>query len=147
MVKDIDGGVTGPTGFRSGTAECGVKTAGRPDLAVIVSDVPASCAGLFTTNRIKGAPVLVSRENVKRGTARAIITSTAGGCPEVVGKAGLLVEPKDISAIRETLMKLIDSEEQRQNLGRSALERVKEFSWDRIAAAYVDCYRKLAQKN
>ena len=75
-MRNINGGVTAPGGFSVGTAECGIKTAGRPDLAVIVSDVLASCAGLFTMNRIKGAPVLVSRENVKKGTARAIIVNS-----------------------------------------------------------------------
>ena len=51
-MRNINGGVTAPRGFSVGTAECGIKTAGRPDLAVIVSDVLASCAGLFTMNRI-----------------------------------------------------------------------------------------------
>lgn len=76
MVRDIDGGVTAPAGFSAGTAECGIKAEGRPDLVLIVSDIPAVCAGMFTTNRIKGAPVLVSRENVKNGTARAIVANS-----------------------------------------------------------------------
>ena len=75
-MKDIDGGVTAPAGFRAGTTGCGIKNNEKSDLALIVSDVPASCAGLFTTNRIKGAPVLVSRENVKNGTARAIVANS-----------------------------------------------------------------------
>ncbi|MCE5251885.1 bifunctional glutamate N-acetyltransferase/amino-acid acetyltransferase ArgJ [bacterium] len=75
-MKDIEGGVTAPAGFKAGTAECGIKTACRPDLMVIASDVPASCAGMFTSNRIKGAPVIVSRENVKHGVARAIVANS-----------------------------------------------------------------------
>jgi glutamate N-acetyltransferase/amino-acid N-acetyltransferase len=75
-VKDIDGGVTAPAGFSAGTAECGIKVEDRPDLVLIVSDVLAVAAGMFTTNRIKGAPVLVSRENVKKGTARAIVANS-----------------------------------------------------------------------
>lgn len=75
-VKDIAGGITAPRGFRAGSAECGIKYAGRPDLALIVSDVSASCAGMFTTNRIKGAPVLVSRRNVQNGTARVIVANS-----------------------------------------------------------------------
>jgi glutamate N-acetyltransferase/amino-acid N-acetyltransferase len=75
-VKDIAGGITAPRGFRAGAAECGIKYAGRPDLTLIVSDVSASCAGMFTTNRIKGAPVLVSRRNVQNGTSRAIVANS-----------------------------------------------------------------------
>jgi glutamate N-acetyltransferase/amino-acid N-acetyltransferase len=75
-MKDIEGGVTAPQGFSAATHECGIKYQGRPDLALIVSESQASCAGMFTTNRIKGAPVLISRENVKKGIARAIIANS-----------------------------------------------------------------------
>jgi glutamate N-acetyltransferase / amino-acid N-acetyltransferase len=75
-LKDIPGGITAPLGFRAGTAECGIKYPGRPDLVIIASDSAASCAGMFTTNRIKGAPVLVSRENLRTGRARAIIANS-----------------------------------------------------------------------
>lgn len=75
----------------------------------------------------------------------AIITSTAGGCPEVVGQAGLLVQPRDTDAIRSNLEKLIESEQLRQKLAATALQRVQQFSWDRIASQYLDCYQKLTR--
>lgn len=75
-MKDIVGGITAPRGFRAGTAECGIKYPGRPDLTVIASETPAVCAGMFTTNRIKAAPVLVSRRNVQNGIARAIVANS-----------------------------------------------------------------------
>ncbi len=87
-VKDIPGGITAPNGFRAGTAECGIKQAGRPDLALIVSDVSAACAGMFTSNRIKGAPVLVSRRNVQNGVARAIVANS-GNANTCNGEDGL----------------------------------------------------------
>lgn len=87
-MKDITGGITAPEGFRAGVAECSIKKPGRPDLTVILSDVPASCAGMFTSNRIKGAPVLVSRENVKKGSARAIIANS-GNANVCNGEDGL----------------------------------------------------------
>ncbi len=87
-VKDINGGITAPRGFSAGTAECAIKHAGRPDLTIIVSDGPASCAGMFTTNRIKGAPVLVSRCNVQNGSARAIIANS-GNANTCNGEDGL----------------------------------------------------------
>ena len=87
-MKDIPGGITAPNGFRAGTAECGIKHAGRPDLALIVSDVNAVCAGMFTSNRIKGAPVLVSRRNVQNGIARAIVANS-GNANTCNGEDGL----------------------------------------------------------
>lgn len=87
-LKDINGGITAPRGFSAGTAECGIKHTGRPDLTIIVSDRTASCAGMFTTNRIKGAPVLVSRRNVQNGAARAIIANS-GNANTCNGEDGL----------------------------------------------------------
>jgi glutamate N-acetyltransferase / amino-acid N-acetyltransferase len=88
VMKDIAGGITAPKGFGAGVAECGIKYAGRPDLALIVSDVNASCAGMFTSNRIKGAPVLVSRRNVQNGLARAIVANS-GNANTCNGEDGL----------------------------------------------------------
>ena len=87
-MKDITGGVTAPIGFTAGTAACGIKYTDRDDLAVIVSDVPASCAGMFTTNRILGAPVLVCRDHVKSGSARAIVANS-GNANVCTGEDGL----------------------------------------------------------
>jgi glycosyltransferase involved in cell wall biosynthesis len=75
----------------------------------------------------------------------AIITSTAGGCPEVVGEAGLLVQPKDVAGIRSNLQKLILSDQLRHQLAAAALQRVKLFSWENVAGLYVDCYRRLIE--
>ncbi len=74
----------------------------------------------------------------------AIITSTAGGCPEVVGKAGILVEPRDTEGIRNMLTKLIDSDQLRQQLGKQALERARQqFNWENIARQYLNCYSRI----
>jgi len=74
----------------------------------------------------------------------AIITSTAGGCPEVIGKAGLLVEPRDTDGIRKMLVKLIDSDKLRQQLGEQALKRAQKlFNWEKIAQQYLNCYQEV----
>jgi glycosyltransferase involved in cell wall biosynthesis len=73
----------------------------------------------------------------------AIITSTAGGCPEVVGDAGLLVEPKDVEMLRKTLLELIDSADKRTALGQKALQRMHQFSWDSVTQNYLDLYHTL----
>ena len=74
----------------------------------------------------------------------AIITSTAGGCPEVVGDAGLLVEPRDTDGIRKMLVKLVESDQLRGQLGQAALERAQQkFNWKKIAQQYLNCYNKV----
>ena len=72
-----------------------------------------------------------------------IITTTAGGCPEVVGNAGLLVPPRDADAIRQALLKLIDSEPLRRDLSRKAIERVQQFSWKAVTQQYLEVYQQL----
>ena len=47
-------GVTTPLGFQAAGVACGIKKNGEKDLALVVSDVPATCAGIFTKNVVKG---------------------------------------------------------------------------------------------
>jgi glutamate N-acetyltransferase/amino-acid N-acetyltransferase len=66
----------------------GIKPSGRKDLALIYSSAPAQAAALFTSNKVKGAPVLVSMEHVRDGVAQAIVASS--GCSNVcTGEQGL----------------------------------------------------------
>ncbi len=99
-----------PRGFRLATAEAGFKHKNRPDLGLIVSDVPAAGAGLFTTNLFQAAPVTVARDNLKKSSGiRAVLVNSgqANACTGDTGiancsktldiLAGLLgVEPHDI---------------------------------------------------
>ncbi|MDQ7843765.1 MAG: bifunctional glutamate N-acetyltransferase/amino-acid acetyltransferase ArgJ [Armatimonadota bacterium] len=84
----IDGGVTAPRGFRAAGIHCGIK-AGRKDLALIVSETLASAAGMFTTNAVKAAPVLVSQEKIQSGVAQAVIVNSgnANACTGPRGEA------------------------------------------------------------
>ncbi len=68
--------ITQPQGFRAAGGTCGIKPSGKPDLTLIVSDVPCAAAAVFTTNKIKGAPVLVSQKHVRNGKARAIVCNS-----------------------------------------------------------------------
>jgi len=87
----IDGGVTAPHGFRASGLHCGIKATGRPDLALLVSDVPASAAAIFTLNQAKAAPVLVSQAQLAAGggSMRAIVTNSgcANACTGAQGMA------------------------------------------------------------
>jgi len=78
--KPIQGGVTAPSGFRASGLHCGIKASGKPDLSLIVSNTPASAAGVFTVNLAKAAPVYLCQDHLKssRGTALAIVTNS--GC-------------------------------------------------------------------
>lgn len=63
-------------GFRASGVASGVKTGGGPDLALLVSDAPASAAGVFTRSSVPGAPVELSRERLRRaGRARAVVAN------------------------------------------------------------------------
>ncbi|MDH7571705.1 MAG: bifunctional glutamate N-acetyltransferase/amino-acid acetyltransferase ArgJ, partial [Armatimonadota bacterium] len=71
--KRVSGGVTAAKGFRACGVRCGLKASGNPDLALVVSDTLASVAGVFTTNEVKAAPVLLSQAVAARGAARAVV--------------------------------------------------------------------------
>jgi len=76
-----------PLGFRAAGLHCGIRAnREKPDLALLVSDAPAAAAAVYTTNLVKGAPLLVTQEHLRNGTARAVLcnsgnanTCNAGG--------------------------------------------------------------------
>lgn len=78
-----------PRGFRFASAACGLKKNGRPDVALITSDRDAVAAAVFTTNRVKAAPVLLSLEHLSAsgGVARALIANS-GNANCATGAAG-----------------------------------------------------------
>jgi glutamate N-acetyltransferase/amino-acid N-acetyltransferase len=72
----ISGSVTAPRGFRAAGVAAGIKTNGKKDVALIVSDPPATAAATFTTNQVKAAPVKLSMQHVKSGKACAIVANS-----------------------------------------------------------------------
>jgi len=79
-VRAIDGGVTAPSGFRASGLHCGIKASGKPDLSLIVSDAPASAAGVFTVNLAKAAPVYLCQDHLGSSGGRATAIVTNSGC-------------------------------------------------------------------
>ncbi|MBI5286728.1 MAG: bifunctional ornithine acetyltransferase/N-acetylglutamate synthase, partial [Deltaproteobacteria bacterium] len=75
-------------GFKAAGISCGIKRGGKKDLALIYSETPATVAGVFTTNAVKAAPVLVDMERVKRGISQAIIVNS-GNANACTGRKGL----------------------------------------------------------
>ncbi len=84
----LEGGVTAVPGILAGGVAAGVKPGGKKDLALIYSPTPARAAAAFTSNQVKGAPVLVSMEHARGGIAQAIVASS--GCANVcTGEQGI----------------------------------------------------------
>ncbi|MCK5526816.1 MAG: bifunctional glutamate N-acetyltransferase/amino-acid acetyltransferase ArgJ, partial [Candidatus Latescibacteria bacterium] len=82
----IPGDVTTPLGFLAGGIHCGVKRKSL-DLALLTSESPCAVAGLFTTNRVKAAPLLVSQKHLADGMAQAIVANS-GNANACTGEAG-----------------------------------------------------------
>jgi glutamate N-acetyltransferase/amino-acid N-acetyltransferase len=97
LIKPIDGGVTAPRGFIAGGIAAGIKKNGQPDVAMIASGTPAVAAGIFTTNQVQAAPVVLSRERVKNGGARGIIVNS-GNANACTGPSGRQAAEKMVAA-------------------------------------------------
>ena len=88
MSADERTGVCFPLGFRAAGVTCGIKASGAPDLALVACDGDASAAGAFTNSRLAAAPVLVSREHLADGRARAVVVNS-GNANACTGAQGL----------------------------------------------------------
>ena len=120
-------------GFVAGAVASGLKKDGKKDLGIIFSEVPACAAGVFTTNQVQAAPVLLDKERIKSGRCQAIVANSgnANACtgrqgiedaeavaraaatalriPEelvLVASTGVIGQPLDVSAIGAAMPKL-----------------------------------------
>ncbi len=76
-MKLISGGVCAASGFKANGIHCGIRrNHSKKDLALIVSEVPASAAAVYTTNLVKGAPLTVTKNNIANGIAQAVICNS-----------------------------------------------------------------------
>lgn len=130
-----EGGVTAPKGFRANGIHCGIrKNKDKKDLMLIVSDVLCDAAAVYTQNLVCGAPVTVTRENLKNGKARAVIcnsgianTCNADGVEKaeamcalteqytgipandvVVASTGVIGQPIDLEPIQSGMQTLVN---------------------------------------
>ncbi|AEJ19038.1 bifunctional glutamate N-acetyltransferase/amino-acid acetyltransferase ArgJ [Gracilinema caldarium] len=88
-MKQIQGGLCAPQGFRAGGVWCGIrKKNDKRDLALIVSDTVCTASGMYTTNKVKAASVLVTQEHLMKGQCQAIICNS-GNANACTGEAGL----------------------------------------------------------
>ncbi|MBQ8304110.1 MAG: bifunctional ornithine acetyltransferase/N-acetylglutamate synthase [Clostridia bacterium] len=130
----IKGGVCAAKGFMANGIHCGIrKNQSKKDLALIVSDTPATAAAVYTTNLVKGAPLLVTKKHIENGIARAVIcnsgnanTCNANGCEiaeemsrlvekavgvkaddVVVASTGVIGQPLDLEPIKNGMPELV----------------------------------------
>ena len=87
MMNTIEGGVTAAKGFMAASAEAGIKYKNRTDMALVYTESPAVCAGTFTTNVVKAAPVWWDKEIVEsKKDVHAVVLNSGianactGGC-------------------------------------------------------------------
>ena len=105
-MKVIEGGVCAAKGYKANGIHCGIRhNRTKPDLALIVSDVPATAAAVYTQNLVKGAPLAVTREHISDGKAQAIIcnsgnanTCNANGVQIAQGMAALVEKATGVKA-------------------------------------------------
>nr|MBP9903427.1 bifunctional ornithine acetyltransferase/N-acetylglutamate synthase [Verrucomicrobiota bacterium] len=96
-LKLVDGSIIAPRGFRASGVFCDIKRLGtgkgsqkgrKRDLALIVSERPATVAGMFTTNQVCAAPVKVCAARMKRGQAQVVVVNS-GNANACTGRQGM----------------------------------------------------------
>jgi glutamate N-acetyltransferase/amino-acid N-acetyltransferase len=89
MTLRLEDSTTAVAGFRFAAVAAGIKKEGRLDLALAAADATVAAAGLFTTNIVRAAPVLVAADRVRHGRARAILVNSgcANACTGEIGLA------------------------------------------------------------
>ncbi len=73
----------------------------------------------------------------------ATVTSNTSSLPEVVGDAGIMLQPNDVESLCETMLNLYKNEELRSFYAQRGLERSKMFSWEKSANEHIEIYKKI----
>ena len=109
--KEIPGSIVAPIGFLASGVFCDIKKLGtgkgsnkgqKRDLALIVSETPATVAGMFTTNQVCAAPVKVCVERAKKGTAQVVVVNS-GNANACTGKQGMADAREMVAFTEKTL--------------------------------------------
>lgn len=109
--KEIPGSIVAPQGFMASGVFCDIKKLGtgkgsnkgpKRDLALIVSETPATVAGMFTTNQVCAAPVRVCVERVKKGTGQVVVVNS-GNANACTGRQGMADAREMVSFTEKTL--------------------------------------------
>ena len=103
MMDMIKGGVTSAKGFKAACTAAGIKYKGRTDMAMVVSEVPAVCAGTFTSNVVKAACVKWDMDIVKSGKKMSAVVVNSGIANACTGEEGYDACRKTAKAVKEAL--------------------------------------------
>lgn len=135
-MKTITGGICAAKGYKAAGIHCGIrKNKSKKDLSLIISEKPASAAAVYTTNLVKGAPLLVTKKHISNGVAQAIICNSGNAntfnsngieiaeqtcklvaealqmdkADIVVASTGVIGQPLDIAPIKAAIPSLVAS--------------------------------------
>ena len=101
-MKIINGGVCAAKGFKANGVHCGIRhNRTKRDLALIYSEVPATAAAVYTTNLVKGAPLLVTKKHLENGIAQAVICNS--GNANTCNANGVEIAEKMSTLVAESL--------------------------------------------
>lgn len=119
----------------------GVKVIGASLSTAEVADLYRNARGLVFPSLYEGfgMPILEAMS-----CACPVITSNVSACPEVAGDAAMIVDPRDVSAIRDAMAALGRERESRARLIASGLQRARAFSWRESAKGHADVLRRAA---
>ena len=102
-MKILNDGITAPIGFSAADAAAGIKYQGRTDMAMVYSEADCTCAGTFTTNVVKAAPVIWDRDVVVKGGSARVIVVNSGIANACTGKEGMDICEATAKACAEAL--------------------------------------------
>jgi N-acetylglutamate synthase (EC 2.3.1.1)/glutamate N-acetyltransferase (EC 2.3.1.35) len=103
MKELISGTISSPLGFKTNALRCGIKKSEKDDLALIYSIVPAKAAAVFTTNKVKAAPLIVGKEHLRNNRAQAIIANS-GNANCCTGRRGI----QDVNKVSALVARKLD---------------------------------------
>lgn len=133
-MKEIQGGICAAKGYKANGIHCGIrKNKTKRDLSLIVSDVKAAAAAVYTTNLVKGAPIIVDKAHLADGYAQAIICNSGiantcnangvemaeamsnlvekatgiAGNDVIVASTGVIGQPLDVAPIEKGMQELV----------------------------------------
>lgn len=137
LQKKVEGGITAARGFKASGVRCGVKSQGL-DLALIYSERDCAAAGVFTTNAFQAAPVIVCRQRLASGRARAIVANS-GNANAVTGEQGI----RDAEEICSTVADLLGVDRQLVLICSTGIIGVR-LPVDRIKRGIVEAVQTLS---
>lgn len=115
-MRRVAGGVTAAHGFTASGVSAGIKRGRKLDLALVVSETPATSAGVFTTNAVQAAPVQLSKTRLRHGSARAVLINS-GNANCLTGARGL----RDAITLSRDLANALGTEERQVLLASTGI--------------------------